>query len=158
MLGSRRPSPRVDEPDAFPDRAPVPELELQAAVMGTETAFPVPTCRPPVAGDRGARGLMHVGVEYFVSVSAMVFGIGLFGVFTRRSPLILLLSVELMLNACNLALIPFARYHGTNDGQVFALVVMGVAASEVVVGLGLVVAVARRKAELDVDRMTALKN
>jgi NADH-quinone oxidoreductase subunit K len=101
---------------------------------------------------------MHVGVEYFVSVSAMVFGIGLFGVFTRRSPLILLLSVELMLNACNLALISFARYHGTNDGQVFALVVMGIAASEVVVGLGLVVAVARRKANLDVDRMTALKN
>jgi len=101
---------------------------------------------------------MHIGVEYFVSVSAMVFGIGLFGVFTRRSPLILLLSVELMLNACNLALISFARYHGTNDGQVFALVVMGIAASEVVVGLGLVVAVARRKANLDVDRMTALKN
>ena len=101
---------------------------------------------------------MHVGVEYFVSVSAIVFGIGLFGVFTRRSPLILLLSVELMLNACNLALISFARYHGTNDGQVFALGVMGIAASEVVVGLGLVVAVARRKANLDVDRMTALKN
>jgi len=101
---------------------------------------------------------MHIGVEYFVSVSAIVFGIGMFGVFTRRSPLILLLSVELMLNACNLALISFARYHGTNDGQVFALVVMGIAASEVVVGLGLVVAVARRKANLDVDRMTALKN
>ena len=101
---------------------------------------------------------MHVGVEYFVSVSAIVFGIGLFGVFTRRSPLILLLSVELMLNACNLALISFARYQGNQDGQVFALVVMGIAASEVVVGLGLVVAVARRKANLDVDRMTALRN
>ena len=101
---------------------------------------------------------MHIGVEYFVSVSAIVFGIGMFGVFTRRSPLILLLSVELMLNACNLALISFARYHGTNDGQVFALVVMGIAASEVVVGLGLVVAVARRKAELDVDRLTALRH
>jgi NADH-quinone oxidoreductase subunit K len=101
---------------------------------------------------------MKVGVEYFIAVSAIVFGIGLFGVFTRRSPLILLLSVELMLNACNLALISFARYHGTNDGQVFALVVMGIAASEVVVGLGLVVAVARRKANLDVDRMTALRN
>jgi NADH-quinone oxidoreductase subunit K len=101
---------------------------------------------------------MHVGVEYFMTVSAMVFGIGLFGVFTRRSPLILLLSVELMLNSCNLALISFSRYHGSQDGQVFALVVMGIAASEVVVGLGLVVAVARRKANLDVDRMTALKN
>jgi NADH-quinone oxidoreductase subunit K len=101
---------------------------------------------------------MHVGVEYFVSLSAIIFGIGLYGVFTRRSPLILLLSVELMLNACNLALVAFSRYWGEQSGQIFALVVMGIAASEVVVGLGLVVAVARRKAELDVDRMTALKN
>ena len=97
---------------------------------------------------------MHVGVEYFVSLSAVIFGIGLYGVFTRRSPLILLLSVELMLNACNLALVAFSRYWGDQSGQIFALVVMGVAASEVVVGLGLVVAVARRRAELDVDRMT----
>ena len=101
---------------------------------------------------------MHVGVEYFVSLSAIIFGIGLYGVFTRRSPLILLLSVELMLNACNLALVAFSRYWGDQSGQIFALVVMGVAASEVVVGLGLVVAVARRKAELDVDRMTTLRN
>jgi NADH-quinone oxidoreductase subunit K len=101
---------------------------------------------------------MHVGVEYFVSLSAVIFGIGLYGVFTRRSPLILLLSVELMLNACNLALVAFSRYWGEQSGQIFALVVMGVAASEVVVGLGLVVAVARRKTELDVDRMTTLRN
>jgi NADH-quinone oxidoreductase subunit K len=101
---------------------------------------------------------MHVGVEYFISLSAIIFGIGLYGVFTRRSPLILLLSVELMLNACNLALVAFSRYWGEQSGQIFALVVMGIAASEVVVGLGLVVAVARRKAELDVDRMTALRN
>jgi NADH-quinone oxidoreductase subunit K len=101
---------------------------------------------------------MHVGVEYFVSLSALIFGIGLYGVFTRRSLLILLLSVELMLNACNLALVAFSRYWGEQSGQIFALVVMGVAASEVVVGLGLVVAVARRKTELDVDRMTTLRN
>jgi NADH-quinone oxidoreductase subunit K len=101
---------------------------------------------------------MHVGVEYFISLSAIIFGIGLYGVFTRRSPLILLLSVELMLNSCNLALVAFSRYWGEQSGQIFALVVMGIAASEVVVGLGLVVAVARRRAELDVDRMTALKN
>jgi NADH:ubiquinone oxidoreductase subunit K len=66
--------------------------------------------------------------------------------------------VELMLNACNLALVAFSRYWGDQSGQIFALVVMGVAASEVVVGLGLVVAVARRRAELDVDRMTTLRN
>jgi NADH-quinone oxidoreductase subunit K len=101
---------------------------------------------------------MQIGIEYFIGLSAILFGIGMLGVFTRRSPLILLLSVELMLNACNLALIAFSRYHGEQSGQVFALVVMGIAASEVVVGLGLVVAVARRKADLDVDRMTALRN
>jgi NADH-quinone oxidoreductase subunit K len=101
---------------------------------------------------------MEVNVQYFIGVSAILFGIGLFGVFTRRSPLILLLSVEIMLNACNLALISFSRYQGGQSGQVFALVVMAVAASEVVVGLGLVVAVARRKADLDVDRMTGLRH
>jgi NADH-quinone oxidoreductase subunit K len=101
---------------------------------------------------------MQVGVEYFVGVSAVLFGIGLFGVFERRSPLILLLSVELMLNSSNLALIAFARQLGNGAGQVFALIVMGVAASEVVIGLGLVVAIARRKAELDVDHLTSLRH
>ena len=101
---------------------------------------------------------MHVGVEYFIAVSSIVFGIGLFGVFTRRSPLILLLSVELMLNSSNLALIAFSRYWGDHAGQIFALVVMGIAASEVVIGLGIVVAVARRRADLDVDRLASLRN
>ena len=101
---------------------------------------------------------MHVGVAWFLGVSAVLFGIGLYGVFTRRSPIILLLSVEIMLNSCNLALISFARLHGQTAGQSFALVVMAVAASEVVIGLGLVVAVARRKADLDVDSLTSLKN
>jgi len=101
---------------------------------------------------------MAINVEYFVAVSAILFGIGLFGVFTRRSPLILLLSVEIMLNSCNLALISFAHYHDQTAGQTFALVVMAVAASEVVVGLGLVVAMARRHADLDVDHMTTLRN
>ena len=101
---------------------------------------------------------MHVSVQWFVSVSAVLFAIGLFGVFTRRSPLVLLLSVEIMLNACNLALIAFARQQGQTSGQIFALVVMAVAASEVVVGLGLVVALARRKVDLDIDSLTALRD
>jgi NADH-quinone oxidoreductase subunit K len=100
---------------------------------------------------------MEVGVEYFVGVSAILFGIGLYGIFIRRSPLIILLSVELMLNSANLALIAFARYHGETSGQVFALIVMAVAASEVVVGLGLVVAMSRRRAELDVDHLITLR-
>jgi NADH-quinone oxidoreductase subunit K len=101
---------------------------------------------------------VKIGIEYFIGVSAALFAIGMFGVFTRRSVLILLLSVEIMLNACNLALIAFARYRGDHAGQVFALVVMAVAASEVVVGLGLVVAMARRRIALDVDRLTSLRS
>jgi NADH-quinone oxidoreductase subunit K len=75
----------------------------------------------------------------------------------RRSPLIILLSLEIMLNAANLAFISFARLHGQLDGQVFALAVMAVAASEVVVGLGLIVALNRRDLELDVDKMSTLR-
>ena len=75
----------------------------------------------------------------------------------RRSPLIVLLSLELMLNGANLALIAFSRFHGRGDGQIFALTVMAVAASEVVVGLGLIVAVHRRRLELDVDKLSTLR-
>jgi NADH-quinone oxidoreductase subunit K len=78
-------------------------------------------------------------------------------VLIRRSPLIILLALEIMLNGSNLALIAFARHQGTADGQVFALAVMAVAAAEVVVGLGLIVAMSRRKLPLDVDRMTTLR-
>ena len=75
----------------------------------------------------------------------------------RRSPLIILLALEIMLNGSNLALIAFARQQGTADGQVFALAVMAVAAAEVVVGLGLIVAIARRRLDLDVDRLRVLR-
>jgi NADH-quinone oxidoreductase subunit K len=78
-------------------------------------------------------------------------------VMLRRSPLIILLSLEIMLNGANLAFIAFARLHGQLDGQVFALAVMAVAASEVVVGLGLIVALNRRDLELDVDKMSTLR-
>jgi NADH-quinone oxidoreductase subunit K len=90
-------------------------------------------------------------------VSALLFTIGALGVLIRRSPLIILLALEIMLNGSNLALIAFARQQGTADGQVFALAVMAVAAAEVVVGLGLIVAMSRRKLPLDVDRMTTLR-
>jgi NADH-quinone oxidoreductase subunit K len=78
-------------------------------------------------------------------------------VLLRRSPLIVLLSLEIMLNGANLALIAFSRQQGTEDGQIFALAVMAVAASEVVVGLGLIVAMARRRLDLDVDKLTTLR-
>jgi NADH-quinone oxidoreductase subunit K len=96
-------------------------------------------------------------VTWYLAVSAFLFATGALGVMLRRSPLIILLSLEIMLNAANLAFIAFARLHGELDGQVFALAVMAVAASEVVVGLGLIVALNRRNLELDVDKLSTLR-
>ena len=90
-------------------------------------------------------------------MAGFLFCTGALGVLVRRSPLIVLLSLEIMLNGANLALIAFSRYHGHGDGQIFALAVMAVAASEVVVGLGLIVAMARRRLDLDVDRLRTLR-
>jgi NADH-quinone oxidoreductase subunit K len=96
-------------------------------------------------------------VGWYLGVAAFLFSTGALGVLVRRSPLIILLSLEIMLNGANLALIAFARQQGSGDGQIFALAVMAVAASEVVVGLGLIVAMARRRLELDVDKLGTLK-
>jgi len=96
-------------------------------------------------------------ITAYLVLSVILFATGTAGVLLRRSPLIVLLAIELMLNAGNLALIAFARHHGDGAGQIFALTVMVVAAAEVVVGLGLIVAMSRSKVELDVDRLTDLK-
>jgi NADH-quinone oxidoreductase subunit K len=97
------------------------------------------------------------GVGWYLIVAGVLFATGAMGVMLRRSPLIVLLSLEIMLNAGNLALIAFARQQGDLDGQVFALAVMAVAAGEVAIGLGLIVAMARRGVALDVDEASALK-
>jgi NADH-quinone oxidoreductase subunit K len=101
--------------------------------------------------------MLGPGVAWYLVVACAIFAIGTAGVMLRRNPLIMLLALELMLNGGNLALIAFARQHGSLDGQIFALAVMAVAAAEVVVGLGLVVAMARRKIEIDVDRLSRLR-
>jgi NADH:ubiquinone oxidoreductase subunit K len=97
------------------------------------------------------------GVGWYLIVAALLFGVGSLGVMLRRSPLIVLLSLEIMLNGANLALIAFARQLGNLDGQIFALSVMAVAAAEVAIGLGLIVAMARRDMALDVDQASALR-
>jgi len=97
------------------------------------------------------------GIVWYVGLSAFLFGIGALGVLVRRNPLIVLLSLEIMLNGANLALIAFARAAGNGAGQIFALAVMAVAASEVCVGLGLVVAIHRRRLTLDVDELSELR-
>ncbi len=96
-------------------------------------------------------------ITWYVILSALLFTTGAMGVMLRRNPLIILLSVEIMLNAANLLLIAFSRLHGREDGQIFAISVMAVAASEVVVGLGLIVAMGRRHVELDVDKLRTLR-
>ena len=95
-------------------------------------------------------------IGWYLAVSAIIFVLGAVGVVTRRNPLVVLLCLELMLNAANLALVAFARMHGGEDGQVFALIVMVVAACEVTVGLGLIVAIYRRRLPIDVDELSEL--
>lgn len=101
--------------------------------------------------------MLGPGVPWYLAVSGVLFAIGATGVLLRRSPLIVLLSLEIMLNASNLALVGFSRLFGAVDGQVFAIGVMAVAAAEVTVGLGLIVAFARRDMDLDVDAVTELR-
>ncbi len=101
--------------------------------------------------------MLGPGIVAYLVVSALLFAIAAFGVLIRRSPLIILLSLEVMLNAGNLALIAFARMHGGHDGQVFALIVMVIAACEVVIGLGIIVAMYRKRLNIDVDEMAELR-
>jgi NADH-quinone oxidoreductase subunit K len=98
-----------------------------------------------------------VAISWYLVVSAFVFCIGAAGVLTRRNPLVVLLCLELMLNAANLALVAFSRMHGNGEGQVFALIVMVVAACEVTVGLGLIVAIYRKRLPVDVDELRELQ-
>jgi NADH-quinone oxidoreductase subunit K len=98
-----------------------------------------------------------VSITWYIVLSGFIFAIGLAGVLTRRNPLVILLCLELMLNAGNLALIAFSRMWGNGDGQVFALIVMVVAACEVTIGLGLIVALYRRRIPIDVDEVAELR-
>ena len=98
-----------------------------------------------------------VPLVYYLGLSGILFLLGLLGVMVRRNPLLLLLAVELMLNGANVALIGFSRYWNNSDGQIFALVVMVVAACEVVVGLGIIVGIFRRRIPEDVDALSELR-
>src|SRR3954462_9608933 len=97
-----------------------------------------------------------MNISWYLTVSALVFSIGAAGVLTRRSPLVILLCLELMLNAANLSLIAFSRMWGNGDGQIFAIIVMVVAAWEVGIGLGLGGAMSRPRLPIDVDEMREL--
>ena len=99
-----------------------------------------------------------MSTEWYIALSGVIFAIGAAGLLSRRSPLVMLLCLELMLNAGNLALIAFARMYGNGDGQIFALMVMVVAACEVVIGLGLIVALYRHRLPMDIDEFSLLRD
>jgi NADH-quinone oxidoreductase subunit K len=100
---------------------------------------------------------MRVGPDAYLLLSAILFGIGVTGVLIRRNAIVVFMCVELMLNAVNLSFITFAKTNGSLDGQVLAFFVMVVAAAEVVVGLGILVAIFRKRSSTSVDDVNLLK-
>jgi NADH-quinone oxidoreductase subunit K len=101
--------------------------------------------------------MSEVTLNWYVILSAILFGIGALGVLTRRNAIIIFMSIELMLNAANLAFVAFARQFGDLNGQVFVFFVMTVAAAEVAVGLALIVAIFRSKSSINIDEINLLK-
>ena len=100
---------------------------------------------------------MNVGLEHYLVVSGVLFVLGLLGVITRRNILVIYMSLELMLNAANLALVAFSRFNNNLDGQVMVFFIITVAAAEVAVGLALIVALFRRRQTTHVEDLTTLK-
>jgi NADH-quinone oxidoreductase subunit K len=100
---------------------------------------------------------MHVGLQQYLAVSGLLFALGLTGVLVRRSLLVIYMSLELMLNAANLALVAFSRYNSNLDGQVFVFFIITVAAAEVAVGLALIVALYRKRQAVHVEDLTSMR-
>ena len=101
--------------------------------------------------------MTHVGLEHYLIVSAALFCVGLLGVILRRNLLIIYMSLELMLNAANLALVSFSRFNNDLDGQIMVFFIITVAAAEVAVGLALIVALYRKKQTAHVEDLTTLR-
>ena len=101
--------------------------------------------------------MMHPGLEHYLVVSAALFSLGLFGVILRRNLLVMYMSLELMLNAANLALVSFSRFNNDLDGQIMVFFIITVAAAEVAVGLALIVALYRKKQTAHVEDLTTLR-
>jgi NADH-quinone oxidoreductase subunit K len=98
-----------------------------------------------------------VPLSYYLALSAVMFVLGAFGVVSRRNPIVIFMSLELMFNAANITFVTFARLYGHLNGQIFVFFVMVVAAAEVAVGLALIVAIFRTKHSIDIDQMGSLK-
>jgi NADH-quinone oxidoreductase subunit K len=100
---------------------------------------------------------MTIGLEHYLVVSALLFALGLMGVIVRRNLLIIYMSLELMLNAANLALVAFSRFTDNLDGQVFVFFTITVAAAEVAVGLALIVAIYRKRQTTHVEDLITMR-
>jgi len=98
-----------------------------------------------------------VSLEHYLILSAVIFAIGVVGVLIRRNLIVVLMSVELMLNAVNLTFVAFSSYRGSMDGQVVVFFVMAVAAAEAVIGLAIIIALFRHRQSLDPQEMQLLK-
>jgi NADH-quinone oxidoreductase subunit K len=100
---------------------------------------------------------MHVGLEHYLVVSAMLFALGLLGVIMRRNLLVIYMSLELMLNSANLALVSFSAFNDNLNGQILVFFIITVAAAEVAVGLALIVALYRKRQTAHVEDLTNMK-
>ena len=142
-------------------RARPPPRRPRRGGRATTALTPLDLLRPRGTGTMAEGVGTHEGrpmsIAWYLAVSAIVFSLGAVGVITRRNPLVVLLCLELMLNGGNLALIAFSRMWGNGDGQILALVVMTVAACEVCIGLGMIVAIYRRRLPIDVDELRELQ-
>ena len=102
---------------------------------------------------------MNIGLEHYLILSAVLFSIGLFGALTKKNAVIILMSIELMLNAVNIAMVAFSRYIVPLllTGQVFAIFIMVVAAAEVSVGLAIIIAIYRHRQTIDATKIDLMK-
>lgn len=100
---------------------------------------------------------MELTINWYIALSAILFSLGALGVLLRRNAIIIFMSIEMMLNAANLAFVAFARHLGDIDGQVLVFFVITVAAAEVAVGLALIVTIFRSKKSINIDEINLMK-
>lgn len=98
-----------------------------------------------------------ITLDYFLILSAILFGVGIIGVVSRRNPLIVFMSIELMLNAVNLSFVAFSKFLNNLDGQIIVFLVISVAAVEVAIGLAIIIAIFRHSEKIDIDEMNLMK-
>ena len=100
---------------------------------------------------------MSIGLEHYLILSSILFCIGMYGALAKRNAVVILMCIEIMLNAVNIAMVAFSRYNLVLTGQVFAIFIMTVAAAEVAVGLAIIIAIYRGRETVDVGKIDLLK-